>query len=106
MALFSTLALIGLGLGVGGLAATAAAGGFNRPQLPAIPPPRRPPPPTAQRPAPPRRRDPQVQQAGAEIRGLFRRRGRQTTVLTPGRGAGVAGNVAGSTRSLLGETAR
>lgn len=77
---------------------------FQGPEFPEIPPPRRPPPPTAKRPAPPRRIDPDIQEAGAEVRGMFRRRGRRTTVLTPGRGEGLTPSA--STRERLGETRR
>lgn len=102
MALFTTLALIGLAIGAGASAASSAGvfgGGAKFPTVPAT---RRPPPPTA-RPAPPRRTDPAIQAAGAEQRGLFRRRGRATTTLTRGRGAGVRPGP-GETRSVLGET--
>ena len=101
MALFTTLALIGLAIGTA-VNTASAAGAFGRPSVPQIPPPRRPPPPLT-RPAPPRRTDPSIQGAGAEQRGLFRRRGRATTTLTRGRGAGVRPGP-GETRSVLGET--
>lgn len=106
MGLFTTLAIIGL-LAATGTTAAASAGAFGgQPRFPRVPPARRPPPPVA-RPAPPTRRDPAIQQAGADTRDLFRRRGRRTTVLTPGRGAGVVGGAATTgTRLKLGETAR
>jgi hypothetical protein len=104
MALFSTLAKVfdALTLGIpSGIAGALGFGGSGA-RFPEIPPPQRPPPPTP-RAAPPRRTDPAIQAAGAEQRGLFRRRGRQTTVLTRGRGAGVRPGP-GETRSVLGET--
>ena len=86
----STASLLGFGLFEGAI-----------PKFPEVPVVRTPPPPTRS-PAPPRRTDPAIQAAGANQRGLFRRRGRQTTVLTPGRGAGVGTGT--GTRSVLGET--
>lgn len=104
MPLFTTLALAGLaGLVVGGgVLAAQQAGAFDSPRFPRVPPVRRPPPPTP-RAAPPGRTDPAIQTAGASERGLFRRRGRQTTTLTRGRGAGVRPGP-GESRSVLGET--
>ena len=105
MALLGTLAIIGL-IAAAGVSAASAAGAFGGQRFPRIPPVSRPPPPV-RRVQPPTRRDPAIQQAGADTRDLFRRRGRRTTVLTPGRGAGVTGGAtATGTRLLLGETAR
>ena len=81
-------------------------GGFFRgPEFPDIPSPRTPPPPAAERPRPPSRQAPEVEEAGANVRGLLRRRGRRTTTLTPGRGEGAPATQ-GGTRRVLGETRR
>lgn len=75
-------------------------GAFEGPKLPSVPKPQAPPPPVAPRPQAPSAMSEDVQDAGAEQRRLFRNRGRRTTLLTPGGGAGVApqGDVLGRTR--------
>ena len=75
---------------------------LRRPSTPRVPPPSAPPAPTA-RPAPPRRDDPNVQEAEAETRNLFRRRGRRRTLITAGQGAG-ARPTSGATQDVLGRT--
>ncbi len=105
MALFSSVGDFFRQLGFSRIIGEAA-GLTGGQRFPTVPPVRRPPPPVA-RAAPPTRRDPTIQQAGADTRDLFRRRGRRTTIFTPGRGAGVTGGAAATgTRLLLGETAR
>lgn len=71
---------------------------FAGPSLPSIPKPQPPPPPVAPRPEVPSAMSQDVQEAGAEQRALFRNRGRRTTLLTPGGGAGVTTDVLGRTR--------
>lgn len=69
---------------------------------PNIPPPQTPPPPPPPLP-PPAVGDPEVQVAEAETRRLMRRRGLQTTLLTPGGALGVSGGPAPARKTLLGE---
>lgn len=75
------------------------------PQFPDIPPVSIPPPPIGAPQAPPRARpplrdDPALDEAEGRTRDLFRRRGRASTLLTRGRGAGVRRGSLGATRRL------
>lgn len=79
-------------------------GVFKKPKTPKVPPVNPPPPPQAARPPAPSRADPEVQEAGAAQRALFRRKGRRSTILTPGGGAGVG--VGSTTQDVLGRTRR
>lgn len=72
------------------------------PKTPTIEPPRTPPPPPPALP-PPGPAQPEVQAAGADVRRAFRRRGRASTVLTPGGGAGVLAPVTSARKTLLGQ---
>lgn len=75
---------------------------FGGGSFPQIPPPASPPPPRRALP-PPARTDPGVQQAESRTRDLFRRRGRRTTLLTPGGGAGVTEQAPATRKTLLGQ---
>lgn len=72
------------------------------PSLPPIEPPKPVPPPPAPLP-PPTRASGDVQGVAQNVRDLFRRRGRQTTLLTPGGGAGVTTPVTPTRKTLLGQ---
>lgn len=89
--------------GITGLTPFGGFKSFQAPDTPRIPPPRTPPPVQA-RPTAPRREDPRAQEAGAREAALFRRRGRRTTLLTAGQGAGAPRET--GTRDNLGQTGR
>jgi hypothetical protein len=72
------------------------------PSLPPIEPPKPVPPPPAPLP-PPARGSAGVQGVAQNVRDLFRRRGRQTTLLTPGGGAGDVGMITPTRKTLLGQ---
>ena len=75
---------------------------FSSPKFPSVPPPRNPPPPPGPAP-PPAKTDTAVQGAQRDTRDLFRRRGRKSTLLTPGGGAGVTDPVSPTRKALLGQ---
>lgn len=89
--------------GITGLTPFGGFKSFEAPETPRIPEVRNPPP-VQQRPRAPRRDSERAQRAGAEEAALFRRRGRRTTLLTAGQGAGAPRET--GTRDTLGQTGR
>lgn len=89
--------------GITGLTPFGGFRSFEEPETPRIPPVRRAPR-VQPRPSAPRREDPDAQRAAADEARLFRRRGRRTTLLTAGQGAGAPRET--GTRDTLGQTGR